>query len=307
MAEVTRLFQVHEQDEGRDQAFDEAVRITEAVLFSASEPLDEKQIAERLPDGVALAPVLESLRAHYANRGVNLVRVARKWTFRTAEDLGWLLSREAEEQKKLSKPALETLAIIAYHQPVTRSEIEDVRGVAISKGTLDLLLETGWVRLRGRRRAPGRPVTYGTTEGFLLHFGLEQIGDLPGLDELRGAGLFDGRLPPGFGVPSPKDDSALADDEDPLEDAPEEMNREEMNREEDPFKANSSDGDAAAAAEPELQSPDKELQSQDQQSQSEDPQSHATECEISEPESVDLNAPEPESIETVAGNGDDLE
>ncbi len=118
-------------------------------------------------------------------------------------------------------PRLETLAIVAYHQPVTRAEIEEVRGVAISKGTLDVLLETGWVRLRGRRRAPGRPITYGTTENFLMHFGLEQIGDLPGLDELKGAGLFDGRLPKDFRMPQPSDDSALAEDEEPLEaDAP---------------------------------------------------------------------------------------
>ena len=157
-------------------------------------------------------------KAAIGNRGVNLVRVARRWTFRTAADLGWLLSREKTEQKKLSRAAIETLAIIAYHQPTTRAEIEDIRGVAISRGTLDVLLETGWVRLRGRRRAPGRPVTYGTTDAFLLNFGLETLGDLPGLDELRGSGMFDGRLPAGFGVPQPKDDPGLAEDEDPLED-----------------------------------------------------------------------------------------
>ena len=164
------------------------------------------------------AAALEALRGVYANRGVNLVRVAHRWTFRTAPDLGGLLSREKTEQKKLSRAALETLAIIAYHQPTTRAEIEDIRGVAISKGTIDVLLETGWIRLRGRRKAPGRPVTYGTTDAFLLQFGLETLSDLPGLDELKGAGLFDGRLPPGFGVPQPKDDIGLTDDEDPLED-----------------------------------------------------------------------------------------
>jgi segregation and condensation protein B len=151
-------------------------------------------------------------------RGINLVRVGTKWIFRTAADLGWLLSRETQEQKKLSRAALETLAICAYHQPVTRAEIEDIRGVAISKGTMDVLIETGWVRLRGRRKAPGRPVTYGTTDAFLLHFGLEQITDLPGLEELKGAGLFDGRLPSGFGVPTPNDSAVLTDSEDPLED-----------------------------------------------------------------------------------------
>jgi segregation and condensation protein B len=218
VAEVARLFPDPEETSERVGAIPEAVRIAEALLFAAGEPLEESAIAERLPAGVNAAAVLEELRRHYAGRGVNLVRVARKWTFRTAADLGWLLSRETHERKKLSRAAIETLAIIAYHQPVTRAEIEDIRGVAISKGTLDVLIETGWVRLRGRRKAPGRPVTYGTTEAFLLHFGLESVGDLPGLDELKSAGLFDGRLPQGFGVPSPSDDPALTESEDPLED-----------------------------------------------------------------------------------------
>jgi segregation and condensation protein B len=201
----------------------EATRIAEALLFAATEPMDEGEIARRLPDGSDLSAVMARLREDYAPRGINLVRVGRKWLFRTASDLGWILSREKTDEKKLSRAALETLAIIAYHQPVTRHEIEDIRGVAISKGTLDVLLETGWVRLRGRRRAPGRPITYGTTEQFLLHFGLEQIGDLPGLDELKGAGLFDGRLPQGFGVPQPSDALELRDDEDPLEADAEEL------------------------------------------------------------------------------------
>jgi segregation and condensation protein B len=195
----------------------EAARITEALLFAATEPTEEGEIARRLPEGTDVGAIMARLREDYANRGINLVRVGRKWLFRTASDLGWILSRERSDEKKLSRAALETLAIIAYHQPVTRAEIEDVRGVAISKGTLDVLLETGWVRLRGRRRAPGRPITYGTTEQFLLHFGLEQIGDLPGLEELKGAGLFDGRLPQGFGVPQPSDALELREDEDPLE------------------------------------------------------------------------------------------
>jgi segregation and condensation protein B len=190
------------------------------LIFAATDPLVEDEMIKRLPQGVDLADVLARLKADYAGRGVNLVRVGKKWCFRTASDLGWVLQREQSTAKKLSRAAIETLAIIAYHQPTTRAEIEDIRGVAISKGTMDVLLETGWVRLRGRRRAPGRPVTYGTTDRFLLHFGLEQIGDLPGLDELKGAGLFDGRLPPGFGVPQPRDDSALTEDEDPLGDEP---------------------------------------------------------------------------------------
>jgi segregation and condensation protein B len=195
----------------------EAMRIAEAMLFAAAEPLEEAEIARRMPDGVVVAEVLARLKQDYAARGVNLVRVGKKWLFRTAVDLGWLLSIDSVEPKKLSKAALETLAIIAYHQPVTRAEIEDIRGVAISKGTLDVLLETGWVRLRGRRRTPGRPLTYGTSEAFLLHFGLEVIGDLPGLEELKGAGLFEGALPQGFAVPQPRDDTALMEDEDPLD------------------------------------------------------------------------------------------
>jgi segregation and condensation protein B len=196
----------------------EALRIAEALIFASPAPVEEAELAKHMADSIDLDEVMQELRDHYEGRGINLVRVAKKWTFRTAADLGWLLSRETTQQKKLSRAALETLAICAYHQPVTRADIEEIRGVAISKGTLDVLIETGWVRLRGRRKSPGRPVTYGTTEEFLLHFGLENITDLPGLDELKGAGLFDGRLPPGFGVPTPNDNPDLAEDEDPLED-----------------------------------------------------------------------------------------
>ncbi len=222
MADVIRMFSFEEErdETARAEAEDklrEAMRIAEALLFAATEPMEEGEIARRIPEGTDLAAVMARLREDYAHRGINLVRVGRKWLFRTASDLGWILSREKAEEKKLSRAALETLAIIAYHQPVTRHEIEEVRGVAMSKGTLDVLLETGWVRLRGRRRAPGRPITYGTTEQFLLHFGLEQIGDLPGLEELKGAGLFDGRLPSGFGIPQPSDSLELREDEDPLE------------------------------------------------------------------------------------------
>jgi segregation and condensation protein B len=218
MAEIARLFPDVTQPRGDAVAiaFAQAIRVAEALLFAATEPVPEAEIAKRLPEGTAVAAVLAKLKADYATRGVVLVRVGSKWIFRTADDLGWLLSSSAREVKKLSRAAMETLAIIAYHQPTTRAEIEDIRGVAISKGTLDVLLETGWVKLRGRRRVPGRPITYGTTDGFLLHFGLESIGDLPGLEELRGAGLFDGRLPPTFSVPMPQD-GALRDDEDPLD------------------------------------------------------------------------------------------
>jgi segregation and condensation protein B len=220
LAELAQLF-AHidpNQRPSRDDGLAEAMRIAEALLFAAAEPLAEKDIAKRMPRGVAAGAVLEALKAGYASRGINLVRAGEKWMFRTAADLAWLLATGEGEVKRLSRAALETLAIVAYHQPVTRAEIEDIRGVAISKGTLDILLETGWIRLRGRRRVPGHPITYGTTEAFLIHFGLEAIGDLPGLDELKGAGLFDGRLPQGFGIPEPCDGRGLAEDEDPLED-----------------------------------------------------------------------------------------
>jgi segregation and condensation protein B len=206
-----------ESEGARTEALAQAVRLCEALLFAAASPLDEATIAARLPEGVEVRAALAALAGDYEGRGVTLVSLGGRWAFRTADDLAWLLARDAAEPRKLSRAALETLAIIAYHQPVTRAEIEAVRGVSISKGTLDVLLETGWVRLRGRRRVPGRPVTYGTTPAFLDHFGLDGIANLPGLEELKAAGLLDGRLPPGFDIPAPSDDSALAADEDPLE------------------------------------------------------------------------------------------
>jgi len=195
----------------------EELRLLEALLFAAGMPLDEATLSKRLPDGVNVKDALARLKAEYATRGVNLVRIGRKWTFRTADDLSWLLTKETVETRKLSRAAIETLAIIAYHQPVTRAEIEEIRGVATAAGTLDVLLRTAWIRPRGRRKAPGRPITYGTTEDFLSHFGLEEVGALPGLDELKGAGLLEGNLPAGFAVPIPSDESTLRDDEDPLE------------------------------------------------------------------------------------------
>jgi segregation and condensation protein B len=191
------------------------LRVVEALLFAAAEPLDEASLAKLLPPEVDVAALLDQLRSEYSGRGVNLVEVAGKWQFRTAADLAFLLRKESVEQHKLSRAAIETLAIIAYHQPATRAEIEDIRGVMVSKGTLDALLEAGWIRIRGRRRTPGRPVTYGTTETFLTHFGLEQIGDLPGLEELKAAGFLDSVPPSAFSIPQPSD--ALTPDEDPYE------------------------------------------------------------------------------------------
>jgi segregation and condensation protein B len=195
----------------------EELRLLEALLFAATEPLDEASLAKRMPDGVVIKTALAQLQADYAMRGVNLVKVAGKWTFRTAGDLAWLMTRESVENRRLSRAAIEMLAIIAYHQPVTRAEIEEIRGVVTSKGTLDVLLETGWIRPRGRRKTPGRPLTFGTTESFLSQFTLEALGDLPGLEEMKGAGLLDTRLPSGFSMPSPSDDPQLREDEEPLE------------------------------------------------------------------------------------------
>jgi segregation and condensation protein B len=219
------------------------LRVIEALLFAASEPLSVEQMEAALPEGADVTALLSDLQVNYVNRGVNVVQVGGKWTLRTAGDLSFLLRREAVEQKRLSKAALETLAIIAYHQPVTRAEIEDIRGVAISKGTLDILLEVGWVRMRGRRRTPGRPVTYGTTAAFLSHFGLNEVGDLPGMQELRGAGLLDATMPAGFEVPAPKMSDELAPDEDPLdgdEQLPLEM---DLPEEEQALGADRDDGD----------------------------------------------------------------
>ena len=190
-------------------------REIEALLFAAAGPLSEGDLAKRLPEGADIAGAVASLQAHYIGRGVELACVADRWRFQTAQDLAWLMTDEREEPRRLSKAAQETLAIIAYHQPVTRAEIEAVRGVQASRGTLDVLLELGLVRMRGRRRTPGRPVTYGTTDAFLEHYGLATLADLPGAAEMKAAGLLSLDLPADFVVPDP---NALSPDEDPLED-----------------------------------------------------------------------------------------
>lgn len=196
-----------------------AERMVEALLFAAAEPLSEEDLRRRLPEGADAAGALAALQVRYAGRGVSLEQVAERWQFRTAPDLAFLMTEERQEPRKLSRAAVETLAIVAYHQPVTRAEIEAIRGVQASKGTLDSLLEAGFVRLRGRRRSPGRPVTFGTTDRFLEQFGLASLADLPGAAEMRRLGLADSDLPPGFEVPDPSREAA---DEDPLEpDAPE--------------------------------------------------------------------------------------
>ncbi len=193
---------------------DEDIRTVEAILFAAEEPLDAPNIADKLAANADVPSIMEAIAEKYAQSGFNLQKTGKKWSFRTAPDLAHALQKHVVQQRRLSRAALETLAIIAYHQPVTRAEIEDIRGVSISKGTLDVLLESEWVKIRGRRRVPGRPVTYGTSDHFLLHFGLESLTDLPGLEELKAAGLLDDRLPPGFEVPAPDPDNDP--EEDPL-------------------------------------------------------------------------------------------
>jgi segregation and condensation protein B len=198
---------------------EETEREIEALLFAAAGPLSETDLAGRLPEGADISGAIAALQARYAGGGVELACVAGRWRFQTAADLAWLMTEEKDEPRRLSKAAQETLAIIAYHQPVTRAEVEAVRGVQASRGTLDVLLELGLVRMRGRRRTPGRPVTYGTTDAFLEHYGLASLGDLPGMAEMKAAGLLSLDLPPDFEVPNP---DAPHGEEDPLEaDAPE--------------------------------------------------------------------------------------
>ena len=181
------------------------LRVLEALLFAASEPLDAESMKARLPKGSNLNKLLSLLKAQYENRGVNLVKTGNKWSFKTAQDLSSMMKKEKIVQRKLSKAATETLSIIAYHQPVTRAEVEDIRGVHFSPGTLDVLMELNWVRPIGRKKVPGRPIIYGTTERFLEYFQLEQVSDLPGLEELKAAGLLESRLPPNLDIKEPQE------------------------------------------------------------------------------------------------------
>ena len=214
------------------QGLSEDLRLLEALLFAAPEPLSIGDIEKRVTFSGAVEPLLNELMALYQGRGIELKQIGSGWAFRTAPDLGPALTELKVVQRKLSKAALETLAIVAYHQPVTRAEVEDVRGVQVSKGTIDVLLETGWVKMRGRRRAPGRPITYGTTDLFLDQFGLPSLDALPGLAELKGSGLLDGALPPDFEVPRPElAEGVLSADELPLE-----AEDEGLGSEEDPLR-----------------------------------------------------------------------
>jgi len=193
------------------------LRILEAMLFAAAEPVDEKHLRDRMPEGTDVKALLEELSGLYANRGVQLMKIGKGWAFRTAEDLAAYLRVENVVTRRLSRAAIETLSIIAYHQPITRAEIEEMRGVALSRGTLDLLLEVGWIRPRGRRKTAGRPVTWGTSEAFLDHFGLESVDALPGIDELKAAGLLERK--PGFGPLSALREQPTADEEEDEDEA----------------------------------------------------------------------------------------
>lgn len=190
----------------------EQERMVEAILFAAQKPQTLREIEVRMPHGSAPGEAIEYLIKRYDGRGVRLVKIGDAYAFRTAPDLGFLMSREVEETRKLSRAAIETLAIVAYHQPVTRAEIEEIRGVSVSRGTIDLLLELDWIRLGRRRQTPGRPVTFTVTPTFLDHFGLESAKDLPGIKELRDAGLLDNRPMPGSMGTS--DDGIVLDDDD---------------------------------------------------------------------------------------------
>jgi len=202
-------------------------RLLEAMLFAATEPIEQSMLEARLPEGADVGALLSDLQAEYAERGVNLVRVAGKWSFRTAPDLATKLRIETTVPRKLSRAAVETLAILAYHQPATRTDVEQIRGVMISKGTFDTLMEAGWIHPVGRKNTPGRPVTWGTTETFLNHFGLNNLQDLPGIDELKATGLLDPRPAsvvvqgmPGI-VPLRTEEDTILPDEDTSDEEPE--------------------------------------------------------------------------------------
>lgn len=197
----------------------EQERMVEAILFAAAKPLTLNEIAERMPHGSTPEEALPALQKRYQGRGVGISKIGDAWAIRTAPDLGFLMTREAVETRKLSRAAIETLAIIAYHQPVTRAEIEEIRGVSVSRGTIDLLLEMEWIRLGRRRMTPGRPSTFVVTQTFLDHFGLESAKDLPGIKELRQAGLLDNRPPPG--VPGDESDVETDADQDDMFEDPE--------------------------------------------------------------------------------------
>lgn len=212
--QVRRIEEAFLEPPQRSGPSPEAVRAAEALLFASGEALTAAELQKKLGEGVDIAAALMRLKKEYQGRGIELVEVGGAWRFQSAPDLSTLFAEKRQEPRKLPRAALETLAVIAYHQPVTRAEIEDVRGVSLAKGSLDLLLEIGWVRPRGRRRSPGRPLTFGTTDAFLAHFGLAGLDSLPGKEDLKALGLMDARAAGEIDVPRPSDDQGP--DEEPL-------------------------------------------------------------------------------------------
>lgn len=211
---IRRIENAFDAERTRPVPSDDAVRAAEALLFAGGEPITAKELGEKLGPAVDVAAVLMKLKAEYAGRGVQLVEAGGGWRFQSAPDLASLFAETREAPRRLPKAALETLAVIAYHQPVTRAEIEEIRGVSLSRGSMELLLEIGWIRPRGRRRTPGRPLTFGTTDAFLSHFGLVSLDALPGKDDLKGFGLLDPRAAGQLDVPRPTEE--LSPDEEPL-------------------------------------------------------------------------------------------
>ena len=214
---IRRIEDAFDAERTRPEPSDDAVRAAEALLFAGGEPITAKALGEKLGPAVDVAAVLMKLKAEYAGRGVQLVEAGGGWRFQSAPDLASLFAETREAPRRLPRAALETLAVIAYHQPVTRAEIEDIRGVSLSRGSMELLLEIGWIRPRGRRRSPGRPLTFGTTDAFLSHFGLASLDALPGKDDLKGLGLLDPRAAVQLDVPRPTEE--LSPDEEPLSDS----------------------------------------------------------------------------------------
>jgi segregation and condensation protein B len=211
---MRRIEHAFDAERARGEPSGEAIRAAEALLFAGGEPITAKALSEKLGPDVDVPAVLMKLKADYAERGVHLVEAGGAWRFQSAPDLAGLFAETREAPRRLPRAALETLAVISYHQPVTRAEIEDIRGVSLSRGSMELLLEIGWIRPRGRRRTPGRPLTFGTTDAFLSHFGLASLDALPGKDDLKGLGLLDPRAAAQLDVPRPSEE--LSTDEDPL-------------------------------------------------------------------------------------------
>jgi segregation and condensation protein B len=211
---MRRIEDAFDAERVRAEPSADAIRAAEALLFAGGEPVTAKELGEKLGPAVDVAAVLMKLKADYAERGVQLVEAGGAWRFQSAPDLASLFAETREAPRRLPRAALETLAVIAYHQPVTRAEIEDIRGVSLSRGSMELLLEIGWIRPRGRRRTPGRPLTFGTTDAFLSHFGLASLDALPGKDDLKGLGLLDPRAAAALDVPRPSEE--LSTDEEPL-------------------------------------------------------------------------------------------